>query len=223
MSCVGNQFFRILPFYNLVLSTIIAYRQLRAGRSTSAPSTWLTYSLRQVTMDPLTAFSLACGVIQIVDYSTKTLMKCREIYKEGSLSDYQSLENYTKHLIDVREKLDIHNDPQSTGSPTTVNDQSLIELSRQCSETAGQLVTKLQVLKILGPRKKRQAILKTVKLLWEKGETDEIEKRLGEYRKALDTQILVSLRSVWSNSSAAVYIFSNGNALTWSFVDDNSI
>ena len=115
---------------------------------------------------------------------------------EGSLSEYQSLENSTKHLIDVREKLDFHNAPQCTGSPITADDQSLIELSNQCSATAEQLVEKLHLLKIQGPHKRRQAISKTIKLLWEKGEIEEIEKRLGGYRTALNTQILVSLRFV---------------------------
>ena len=147
-------------------------------------------------MDPLTAFSLACGVIQVIDFSTKTLMKCREIYKEGSLSEYQSLEDMTKHLIGVREELNVSNVSQSAGSPMTADNKSLIELSRQCSATADQLVEKLHLLKIQGPRKRRQVILMTVKLLWEKGEIAEIQKRLDGYRKSLDTQILVSLRSV---------------------------
>lgn len=58
-------------------------------------------------MDPLTAFSLACGVIQVVDFSTKTVAKCVEIYKEGSSSEYRDLEDLTKHLVEARAKLDL--------------------------------------------------------------------------------------------------------------------
>ena len=147
-------------------------------------------------MDPLTAFSLACGVIQVIDFSTKTLIKCQEIYKEGSLSEYQSLENLTKHLIDVRGKLNYPSGSQNIGNPITVNDQSLIELSEKCSSTADELVGRLHMLRIQGPHRRRQAISKTVKLLWEKGEIEEIQKRLDGYRTALDTQILISLRFV---------------------------
>ena len=148
-------------------------------------------------MDPLTAFSLACGVIQVIDFSTKTLMECREIYREGTLSDHRNLEDLIKHLIDIREKLDLPDATRRTESPIAADDQSLIELSRQCSATAGQLVEKLHSLGIQGPRKSRKAILKILKSLWEKGEIEDIQKRLDRYQTALDTQILVSLRSVW--------------------------
>lgn len=49
-------------------------------------------------MDPLTAFSLACGVIQIVDFGTKVVQQCRELYKDGSLSEYVDVEEMAKHL-----------------------------------------------------------------------------------------------------------------------------
>ena len=134
-------------------------------------------------------------------------MKCKEIYREGSLSDYQNLEDSIKHLTDTREKLDLPNATPTRGSPLAADDQSLIELSRQCSATADQLVEKLHSLRIQGPHERQKAILKTVKSLLEKGEIEEIQKRLDRYQKALDTQILVSLRSVLSIFSSSVYPF----------------
>lgn len=38
-------------------------------------------------MDPFTAFSLACGVIQVVDFSTKLVGKCREVYRDGTSTE----------------------------------------------------------------------------------------------------------------------------------------
>lgn len=37
-------------------------------------------------MDPLTAFSVACNVIQVIDFSTEMMSKCRQLYKDGNLS-----------------------------------------------------------------------------------------------------------------------------------------
>ena len=147
-------------------------------------------------MDPLTAFSLACGVIQVVDFSTKTVAKCIEIYKEGSFAEYRDLEDLTKHLVEARAKLDLSDVNQSVRTSASPDEQSLLEIARQCSTTADQLVQKIDSLKIEGPHKKRQAIRKTVKLLWEKGEMKGIQKRLDGYRSALDTQILINLRYV---------------------------
>ena len=155
-------------------------------------------------MDPLTAFSLACGVIQVVDFSTKTLMKCKEIYKDGSLSEYQELEDSASDLVDVRARLDLASSHKSAESIHSLDDQSLLDLAEECSATAHQLMEKLHSLKMEGPRKKRQALLKTVKLLWERGEIQDIQKRLEGYRNALDTKILIYLRYVSFYSPARV-------------------
>ena len=147
-------------------------------------------------MDPLTTFSLVCGVIQVVDFSTKTLLKCKELYQEGSLSEYRELEDLTNHLVNVRNKLELTTVKQNAGILGAAEDQSLLEVAGQCSKTADDLVEKFRSLKIEGPHKKRQAVLKTVKLLWEKGELRDIQRRLDSYRNVLDTQILINLRYV---------------------------
>lgn len=49
-------------------------------------------------MEAVTAFALAAGVLQVVDLSFKALANCRELYKNGSLAEYQSAEEITKHL-----------------------------------------------------------------------------------------------------------------------------
>ena len=144
-------------------------------------------------MDTPTAFSLACGVIQIVDFSIKTLAKCKQILKEGSFSEHEELKDLTRHLINVRAEIELPEANQSARVLTTL-DQSLLDVAGQCSRTADQLVQKLESLEIEGPRKRRQAISKTIKSLWEKGEIQGIQQRLDGYRNTLNTQILVSLR-----------------------------
>ena len=152
-------------------------------------------------MDPLTAFSLACGVIQVVDFSMKVLAKCKEFHDHGALSEYQEVEEITKHLTNLR--LDAL-PPHSSGTTQTPDDRELRELLKTCSETAEQLVAKLQTLKIKGSHKKRQAIVKTVKAFREKKEIQDLEKRLNSYHRVLDTKILVNLRFVGESTS---YLF----------------
>ena len=151
-------------------------------------------------MDPLTAFSLACGVIQVVDFSMKVLAKCKEIHDHGALSENQEIEEITKQLTDLQ----IDNSlPQSSETTQTPDDRELRELVKTCSATAEQLVAKLRTLKIEGPHKKRQAIVKTVKALREKREIHDLEKRLSSYRSVLDTKILVNLRFVEESASCS--------------------
>ena len=154
-------------------------------------------------MDPLTAFSLACGVMQVVDFSTKTLLKCKELYQEGSLAHYQELEDLTKHLVDLREKLELTTVKQNPGILGAAEDRSLLEVAGQCSNTAEHLIKEVRSLKIEGLHKKRQAVLKTAKFLWKKGELQDLQKRLDSHRNVLDTQVLINLRYVCSGCSSS--------------------
>jgi hypothetical protein len=49
-------------------------------------------------MDPVTAFSLAAGVLQVVDFSFQALAKCQELYKDGSLAEHRSTGEIAKYL-----------------------------------------------------------------------------------------------------------------------------
>ena len=153
-------------------------------------------------MEPLTAFALACGVIQIVDFSTKALTKCKEIYDHGALSEYHDVEEISSHLTDLQKGLRLSS-PGDTGIPS---DRGLLDLATQCSATAAQLVTKLQALRTDGPRKKRDALKKTVRYFWEKKDIQDIQKRLDSYRNALDTHILINLRLVTFSISKSIWM-----------------
>ena len=138
-------------------------------------------------MDPLTVFSLVCGVIQIVDTSMEVAKKCRELYKNGASSEDREIENMAKILVDLYQNLD-HRAQAGPGE--------LQDLCSKCSKTAQQLCTEVQKLKVNGPHRKREAVVKTVKAVWKKSSIIEIQKQLDGYQKLLDSNILVDLRFV---------------------------
>ena len=49
-------------------------------------------------MDPVTAFSLAAGVIQVIDCSFKVVKICRELVKDGSLAPHRNTEELADTL-----------------------------------------------------------------------------------------------------------------------------
>lgn len=136
-------------------------------------------------MDPLTAFSLACGVIQVVDFSTRVAKKCRELYKDGTLSQNTEAEEMATQLTQLRTSLNL---------PKHRNQDDLLKLGEKCSAIAEDLIAELQKLKVSGPHRKRQAIEKTFKTIWKKTAIDDIQKRLDDCRKILDHRVLVDLR-----------------------------
>ncbi len=136
-------------------------------------------------MEPLSALSLACGIIQIVEFSTRVVLSCRQVYKDGALSENNDVEEMATHLASLRDHLDL---------PDQRSPDELLELGKKCSDTAEDLIKVLQMLKLKGPRRKRAVATKAFKTLWKKETIDEIWNRLCEYRKILNTHMLLDLR-----------------------------
>jgi len=146
-------------------------------------------------MDPITAFSLACGVIQVIDFNTKVLSQCREIYKNGSLSENESIESMAEHLTTLR--ADLQPTTSSTGAQTA-GDKDLIQLSIKCSEMAKELVAELQSLKAGSTGSRWKAVSVTFRSIKKKSTIDRMQRQLDEYRKILNTKVLADLRLVTS-------------------------
>lgn len=49
-------------------------------------------------MDPLTAFGLAAGVLQVVGFSLDAVKTCHELYKDGSLAQNREVRNVMDEL-----------------------------------------------------------------------------------------------------------------------------
>ena len=119
---------------------------------------------------------------------------CKEMYVQGELSEYKELEVTTKHLASAQQ--DIHL-PSTSLSATALHkpqDKELYEIATDCSAIAEELTTKLEALKVHGPRRRRDRIKMGFKALREKHQIQELQRRLDSYRKALDTRILLGLR-----------------------------
>ena len=144
------------------------------------------------TMDPYVAFSLVCGIIQLVDFSTKVVKKCHELYRDGVSSENKEAEEMVSHLTELRAKLDFTK--ESVG-------EDLLDLCSKCSSTAEELVAELEKLKVDGPHRKRQSLNKSLKAMLKRNDMEKIQKRLEGYQKLLDSRILVDLRFVHCQNS----------------------
>ena len=149
-------------------------------------------------MDPLTAFSLACGVIQVVDFSTEIIGKYRELHKSGASIEYKEMESMANHLTDLATKLQSPSTTQSPGSALQLyhDDRELLKLAQQCSQTANKLIDELQKLSIQGQGRKRDAFRKSIKIIWRSSAIGDIQRSLEQYRRTLDTRVLINLRFV---------------------------
>lgn len=146
-------------------------------------------------MEAIAAFSLACNIIQVVHFSIDVVSKCRELCKEDGLSEYEPLEHMIDHLTGLRNALE---SPATQGNQnkSQCQDRALLDVAEKCSVTAKELSGELQKLKIKGPHSKRQLIRKSAICLWKTSSIEQIQIRLDEYRKILDSRILIGIRSV---------------------------
>lgn len=151
-------------------------------------------------MDPLSAFSLACGVIQVVDFGLQVVSTARDLYKDGSNKNYDQLSEISKDFIVASSKLHQSLATTNAQSMTVVDrdDKALYELSKKCNDTAVKLRDELDKLTVTATGKSRvlQAGVKTLLGFRKAGKLKDLGSTLEAYRRALDTQILVSLRLV---------------------------
>lgn len=55
-------------------------------------------SIAAIAMDPVTAFGLAAGVLQVVGFSLDAVKTCRELYKDGSLAGNREVQTVMNEL-----------------------------------------------------------------------------------------------------------------------------
>lgn len=149
-------------------------------------------------MDPATAYSLACNIIQVVDFSIKVASTCRELYKNGTVAENKEMELMAGHLDGLRSSLLSSSVVQCSSTSQQLHDdeKKLEELATKCSQTATELVAELQSLKVEGPHKRRQAITKTIKGFRGSRKIESIQAKLKQYQEVLNTRILICLRFV---------------------------
>jgi hypothetical protein len=145
-------------------------------------------------MEAIAAFSVACNVIQVVDFGLRTVSKCREIYNQGTAIDHQDLDNTSKHLAEINEKLSTSIQNALTNKPLSKDEYELQELAFKCTRTASDLRDELDKLKIFGRRGKRAVLAKAWKSIRRNDTINKIKERLSDYERVLNTRLLLRLR-----------------------------
>ncbi|KAL9595194.1 MAG: hypothetical protein Q9219_006588 [cf. Caloplaca sp. 3 TL-2023] len=141
-------------------------------------------------MEPLTAFSLVAGVLQVLDISFKAADACLEIYKDGSLATHRLSEDIAEALAQATGNLHT-SQLQSSLSPFKEKSQ-ILDLSRKSSKTATDLQREISKLKI-DNASLRQALTKAVRSMRKRHTLKELRNKLEQYESTLDTLILIKL------------------------------
>ena len=145
-------------------------------------------------MDAATAFALACGVVQFVDFSLKVVVTMKELHDSESVEQYKDLERQVSKLCHLRSTMNTRRPSPLVSQTEEQEHQALVELADRCDTTAAELLMKFDRLKLSRSRNPWKVLVKTIKVIFNRESVENLLKTLNGYREVLDTRLLISLR-----------------------------
>ncbi|KAI9665164.1 MAG: hypothetical protein M1831_002174 [Alyxoria varia] len=131
-------------------------------------------------MDPVTAFGVAASVIQLFDISVRAVSICRELHKDGTVKELSRAQEVARALDEASKR--VESSLATDLKPRNQDDEALLELAKNMSATADEFLNKVKD-------------MNTTFRIMRGGKTvAEFQSKLEEYRRILDTRILLKLQ-----------------------------
>ena len=146
-------------------------------------------------MDPITGIGLVASVVQLVTFGIDTVKTCLEMYQQGSISEYNAMDDTTGRLASLSKSL--QQSLQSAGTrslPLSSEEKALIDLGRKCEDCANKLQEELPKLQTPQKAPALVAMKIAVQAKWKRRDIEKIHKDLQTYQSTLETSLLLRLR-----------------------------
>jgi hypothetical protein len=85
-------------------------------------------------MDPISAFSLAAGIIQVVDFATRLLSTANELYHDGSTVRNSDITSVADDLSSLNDKIKARARPDLSVSGPLARDNQVVTPSQAPAE-----------------------------------------------------------------------------------------
>jgi len=152
-------------------------------------------------MDPLSAFSVACNVLQIVDIGAKVLKTAAEYRAatDGAISEHAELRNISQSLLALNAELQTSlSAPTPKATDTGAQDKAKLLLESandRCLKVSIDFIKLLDRLKVDGTRHAMLESLRlSVKSLWYKDRIDSLNNALSQARDNLNIAFLMYMK-----------------------------
>jgi hypothetical protein len=150
-------------------------------------------------MDPVTAVGLASSIVQLLTFASGLLHKSKEIYRkaDGSTEKGNELEIVARSLSElsneiIKKQLNaFHDFPPNKNDKTEKKLQQLCERSRDISAS---LMGALDKMKQGGSDTHWRSFRQALRFVWNENKINNFAAQIEQYRRQLDTTLLVSLR-----------------------------
>lgn len=161
-------------------------------------------------MEPLSAFSLACNILQIVEYGANVLSRAAEyrIAPNGALSEHNTLNDVMQSLKRLNGELVLLLPSAAESPKATPHESRLIAANEECMRIADGLITLLERLKV-NQSGTFEGIRMGIKSLWYEGKVKVMKSDLSEARDNLNLALLVFMQYDNTFSSSSFSSFRN--------------
>lgn len=149
-------------------------------------------------LDPLSAFSVACNVLHVIELGVKVLSKAME-YREaetGFLTEQKGLRDVSQTLNSLNTDLQASLSQQTASKQHTIEEAHLLETNSQCLRLSKELIEFLDRLKLRDKHAAFNSLRLSIKTLWHKDKMDALEKSLSSARDNLNVAFLVYMKYV---------------------------
>lgn len=145
-------------------------------------------------MDPVTAFGLACNVVQVTAWSIKTISTIHEIYKQKGEATQQNVDALQQARDDSKVCQQLATSLQSRYSSTLpANESQLLALATECSKCGLNIEAWLTDMGTLLSGNKLRRIYGAVRVVVMSGKVKELQDKLSHCQSRLQTGLLVNL------------------------------
>ncbi|KAL9095011.1 MAG: hypothetical protein Q9165_002613 [Trypethelium subeluteriae] len=149
-------------------------------------------------LEPLSAFSVACNVLQIIELGSRVLNNAIDYRKaaDGALSEHQDLRNLLQSLRNLN--ADLRASMPKLGEPSSLStaETRLLEANAECLRLSNEFIDLLDRLKIKNRHAMLESIRMSIKTLWYKEKMEAVENMLSNARDNLNVAFLVYMNSV---------------------------
>ena len=145
-------------------------------------------------MDPVTAFSLACGIVQLLDVCSKVGSGALEFYKNGSLQQNRRLQDQAKQLRGLSSGLSMQHSDFNPSNTARNEHLELIEVAQKCDTITAKLLVELDKLNSQASRNVMTAFARSIKARLKVPAIQGLLAELHECQGILDTRLLISIK-----------------------------
>ena len=149
-------------------------------------------------LDPLSAFSVACNVLQVVEYGVKVLSKAADYQRTetGILTEQKDLQDVSQTLVHLNTDLQASLLEQQGSRDLSREESRLFGANTQCLRLSTELIRFLNGLKLRDRHTVLDSLRMSIKTLWHKDKMDAMEKSLSQARDNLNIAFLVYIKYV---------------------------